>query len=408
MNTEPLRICNRDARHLLLQALGLAETPTGPLDLIGMIERLGFVQLDTIRVVARAHDHILWSRNQHYREPMLNRLLGRERAVFEHFTHDASVLPMTMYPLWRRQFERQAARIRRSAWWNAIPNQATLADIRDRIADEGPLSTHAFDTVCEDKTVAWRRPPHKQALDFMWHAGELSTCHRENFIKFYDLTERVIPAPVLEDRRPDEEQVDWLCRQALHRLVFASEGDIQRFWEAADLAEVKRWSEAVRHTLTPVLVETAAGDWVPLLAPADVEHRLQTLPAPTSRLRILNPFDPLIRDRNRLKRLFDFDYRIEIYVPAAKRRYGYYVFPLLEGDRFVGRIEIRADRSEGTLNVLNLWPEPGVRFGAGRQDRLEAELGRLARFIGLATIEWRTLPAFEPGLKPTQPSEIVP
>ncbi len=96
----------------------------------------------------------------------------------------------------------------------------------------------------------------------------------------------------------------------------------------------------------------------------------------------------MVRDRNRLKRLFGFDYRIEIYVPAAKRRYGYYVFPLLEGDRFVGRIEVRAARDEGRLNVLELWPEPGVRFGAGRLERLEAELARLARFVGVSEVAW--------------------
>lgn len=383
---KPLRIANRDARRLWLHAQGLANAPTGSLDVQGIIERLGFVQLDTIRVVARAHDHILWSRNQHYREPMLNKLLSRKRSVFEHFTHDASVLPMSSYPLWRRQFRRMRERIMRSSWYSSMLDDAGRTAIKDRIVSEGPLSTHAFDTTCADKTVAWRRPPHKQALDFMWHVGELSTSHRKNFIKFYDLTERVIPEAVLQDERSEDEQVDWLCREALDRLAFASDGDIQRFWEAADLREVKSWSDSVRNQITVVEIETADGDWVPLIAPADIETRLDAAPAPTARLRIINPFDPVVRDRTRLKRLFGFDYRIEIFVPAAKRRYGYYVCPLLEGDRFVGRIEVRADRQEGTLTVINLWWEKGIRFSAGRQEKLTAELGRLCRFIGLDDI----------------------
>ena len=389
MTAAPLPISNADARRVWLHAQDLGTPPTGKLDLIGIIERLGFVQLDTIRVLARAHDHILWSRNQHYREPMLGKLLGKERAVFEHFTHDASIIPMTSYPLWRRQFRRMRERIMRLSWYKSMLDADGRAAIRERIRAEGPLSTHAFDTECVDKTVAWRRPPHKQALDFMWHVGELSTCHRKKFIKFYDLTERVVPAAILEDQRPDEEQVDWLCREALHRLAFASDGDIQRFWEAADLSEVKSWSEKARPGLVPVTVETEAGDQVPLMAPPDIEARLESLDAPTSRLRIINPFDPIVRDRNRLKRLFGFDYRIEIYVPAAKRRYGYYVFPLLEGDRFVGRIEVRAERAEGVLEVIGFWPEPVVRFGAGRQEKLEAELGRLARFTGMEAVAWR-------------------
>ncbi len=384
----PLRIANRDARPLWLHAQGLGSAPTGPLDVLGIIEQLGFVQLDTIRIVARAHDHILWSRNQHYREPMLNKLLWKKRAVFEHFTHDASVLPMSSYPLWRRQFRRMRERITKSSWYNSMLDEAGRTAIKDRIAAEGPLSTHAFDTTCADKTVAWRRPPHKQALDFMWHVGELSTSHRKNFIKFYDLTERVVPEDILRDERSDEEQVDWLCREALDRLAFASDGDIQRFWEAADLPEVKSWSNSARDEVTAVEVETAEGDWIPLIAPADIETRLAETPSPTSRLRIVNPFDPVVRDRNRLKRLFGFDYRIEIFVPAEKRRFGYYVFPILEGDRFVGRIEARAMRNEGKLTIVNLWWEKGVRFGSGRQEKLNAELGRLCRFVGLDEVTW--------------------
>ncbi len=319
---------------------------------------------------------------------MLNKLLAKKRAVFEHFTHDASVLPMSSYPHWRRQFKRMEARIRRSSWYNGMLDEDGRAAICARIREEGPLSTHAFDTVCADKTVAWRRPPHKQALDYMWHVGELSTSHRKNFVKYYDLTERVIPERYLGDERSEEEQVDWLCRQALNRLAFASDGDIQRYWDAAELTEVKRWSETACRDLINVMVETAEGDWVPLVAPADIEVRLATLSPPTSRLRIINPFDPVARDRNRLKRLFGFDYRIEIFVPAAKRRFGYYVFPMLEGDRFVGRIEVRADRAEGKLTIVNIWWEKGVRCGPGRQERLNAELGRLCRFIGLDDIVW--------------------
>ena len=383
-----LRIENRDARRLWLDAQGLAETPTGPLDTLSIIERLGFVQLDTIRVVARAHDHILWSRNQHYREPVLNKLLAKERAVFEHFTHDASVLPMAFYPLWRRQFRRLEAKIRRSGWYQCMLDAAGCASIKARIAEEGPLSTHAFDTVREDKNAMWTRPPHKLALDYMWYAGELSTSHRKNFSKFYDLAERVIPGHLREDERTDEAQVDWLCRAALSRLGFGSEGDIYRFWEATDLAEVKAWRAKAGSELIEVEIETATGDWMPALAPADIETRLSAASAPTSRLRILNPFDPVVRDRNRLLRLFGFDYRIEIFVPAAKRRWGYYVFPLLEGDRFVGRIETRAHRKDGKLTVDNLWPEAGVRWTRQRQQKLDAELARLARFVGVNNVVW--------------------
>lgn len=383
-----LKISNRDARRLWLDAQGLSAAPTGPLDTAEIIRRLGFVQLDTIQVVSRAHHHILWSRNQAYREPHLNRLMAEHRQVFEHFTHDASVLPMEFYPFWRRRFTHLEAKVKTWEWHRGMLDAKGRAAIRARIHAEGPLSTHAFDTKVEGPREMWRRPPHKLALDYMWYAGELSTSHRDGFIKYYDLTERVIPAAHLSDVRADNEQIDWLCRNALQRLAFGTDGDIQRFWAAVTSAEVKAWTAANRKDLVTVELETHDGGATTAFAFPDIEARLAAAPAPTSRLRILNPFDPVIRDRARLSRLFGFDYTIEIFVPAAKRRWGYYVYPMLEGDRFVGRIEVRGDRAAGALTVDRLWVEPGVKWTPARDAKLVAELDRMARFIGVEEVQW--------------------
>ena len=383
-----MRIDNRTARRLWLNAQGLASSPTGPLDVLQIIKDLGFVQLDTIRNVTRAHHHILWSRNQNYREPMLNRLLAEERSIFEHFTHDASVLPMEFYPMWQRQFRRLQEKTSRSDFYRSPLNQSEIAAIKQRIAAEGPLSTHAFDTKITGKKEMWARPPHKKALDHMWYAGELATSHRENFTKFYDLAERVIPDEHLAHEATDAAQIGWLCREALDRLGFGSTGDIQRFWAAVSAKEARDWAEENADELVEVELETADRNWIKALAPHDIETRLARLQPPTSRLRILNPFDPVIRDRSRLSRLFGFDYRIEIFVPAAKRVWGYYVYPLLEGDRFVGRIELKADRKAGILKVIRIWPEEGVKWTANRSDKLRAELGRLQRFIGADQTDW--------------------
>ena len=385
-----LRIANRDARRLWLEAQGLSAAPTGPVDLPGTIRKLGFVQLDTIRVVARAHDHILWSRNQNYREPMLHTCLARDRHVFEHFTHDASLIPIDFYPMWRRQFRRMEEKVRGWEWHGGMLDEDGRAAIRARIEAEGPLSTKAFDTRIVGKREMWRRPPHKLALDYMWYAGELSTSHRDGFTKFYDLTERVIPDHHRAVKHTDAAQVDWLCQEALARLAFGTQGDIQRFWAAVDLGEVKAWAAAKARGLVPVEIESARGEWSAALALPDIETRLASVRAPGPRLRILNPFDPVIRDRNRLTRLFGFDYRIEIFVPEARRRWGYYVYPLLEGDRFVGRIEVKSDREAGEISVHQMWPEPGVKWSDARQAKLEAELGRLARLVGAQEVVWRT------------------
>ncbi len=381
--TSLLRIPNRDARRLWLWTTGLSETPVGKLDVMAMIRALGFVQIDTIRNVTRAHHHILWTRNQNYRERMLWPLL-RKREIFEHFTHDASLIPMDVLPYWQRQFDRLGQKAARSEWFQSGLGQAEVAAIRTRIEREGALSTHAFDTKAESREM-WARPPHKKALDQMWYAGDLATCHRKNFVKFYDLGERVFPSQMRDG--PDAvTSADWLCNRALEYISVGSCGEVQRFWDAMDAKEAKGWMG--RRAPMPVQVQGADGSWRDSVAAPDIEDRLNTAPDPSTRLRLLNPFDPAIRDRARVQRLFGFDYRNEMFVPRAQRKWGYYVYPLLEGYRFVGRCEVKADRAEGWMRVTGFWPEAGVRWSDKRFEKLDAELGRFARLAGIRDVGW--------------------
>ncbi|PCJ74707.1 MAG: hypothetical protein COA53_07880 [Rhodobacteraceae bacterium] len=257
--------------------------------------------------------------------------------------------------------------------------------IKQRIAAEGPLSTHAFDTQIEGEKKMWARPPHKKALDHMWYTGELATSHRENFTKFYDLAERVFP-PLLSPLT-EAAQLDWLCVEALKRMPFATAREIQQFWGVVSGAEVKTWAQ--NNDVRQVEIQGRDGSWTTALAPRDIDTQLNALPPTTSRLRILSPFDPAIRDRTRLERLFGFEYRIEIFVPKAKRIWGYYVYPILEGDRFIGRIELKADRKPGALHVLNLWHEEDVQWSAVRAKKLTAELARLAKLAQCSAVVWK-------------------
>ncbi|MEO1536981.1 MAG: crosslink repair DNA glycosylase YcaQ family protein [Pseudomonadota bacterium] len=381
-----LKIPNRDARSLWLASHGLSEAPTGPLDPMELIRELGFVQLDTIQVVARAHHHILWSRNQNYREPVLNKLLGKDRLIFEHFTHDASVLPMEFLPMWRRQFRRMKAKFERASWQGKTLEGLDLDGILRRISDEGPLSTQDFDSEITGPREMWQRPPHKVGLDYLWYSGALATCHRDGFTKYYDLAERVFPQHLHQQKLDDEEQIDWLCAAALERLSFGTLGEIRKFWDASEVKEVAEWGQ--RASLVAIELQAADGTWNKAVACPDIEARLNALPEPSSRMRILNPFDPAIRDRARIKRLFGFDYTVEMFVPAAKRQWGYYVYPLLEGTRFVGRIEVKADRAKGRLDVLNLWWEPRIRNTTNRNRKLDSELERFARLAEAKTVSW--------------------
>ncbi len=384
-----LKIENRTVRSLWLKSQGLAVSPVGKLDLAQTVIDLGFVQIDTIRNVTRAQHHILWSRNQNYREPMLGKLQAQDRAVFEHYTHDASLIPMKFLPMWQRQFARKKQEVGSWNYSKKMIGPRGREAIKARIAKEGPLSTHAFETKIEGKKKMWSRPPHKIALDYMWYAGELATSHRENFKKFYDLAENVFPQKLLAINHKDQDQIDWLCGAALDRLSFGSLGEIQRFWGATTALEVKQWAQRAVDKLIPIQIQGHDKTWSQVYAPANIEQRLNELRPPTSRLRILNPFDPAIRDRTRTQRLFGFEYRIEIFVPESKRKWGYYVYPLLEGNRFVGRIELKADRKKGELYVINFWSEGNVKWAAARWRKLDGELERLCRFIGGDTIVWK-------------------
>ncbi|MEM7522797.1 MAG: crosslink repair DNA glycosylase YcaQ family protein, partial [Pseudomonadota bacterium] len=176
--------------------------------------------------------------------------------------------------------------------------------------------------------------------------------------------------------------IDWACNAALDRLGFATTGEIAAFWALVSPNEAKAWA-AARNDLVDVEIEAAKGE-KPRRRVARIGALEGDPPAPPDRVRVLSPFDPLLRNRKRARELFGFDYTIEVFVPAAKRKYGYYVFPLMEGDAMIGRIDMKADRKADELVVKGLWLEPKVKLAKGRMARLEAELERQRRFAGLA------------------------
>jgi len=385
-------LSNRTARRVFLDRHALLEPPTGASrggDLQGLIERLGFVQVDSINTVARAHDMILFSRRQSYRPDHLRPLLERDRTMFEHWTHDAAIIPSAFFPHWRLRFARDKTRLR-ARWksWSRDGFEAKFDEVLSRIADHGPVCS--ADVGADEKRSNggwWDWHPSKTALEYLWRTGALSVTRREGFRKFYDLTENVLPAQCL-GRMPDTgETIDWACSSALDRLGFASSGELAAFWDLVSPAQAKSWCTRALATGNLIEVDVEPANGSPprrCFARPDLPG-LETA-APSSRLRILSPFDPALRDRKRAERLFGFSYRIEIFVPAPKRRYGYYVFPVLEGDRLIGRIDMKCDRAAGILRVRAFWPEPRLPMGAGRQQRLMAELGRVARMTGSTDI----------------------
>jgi len=400
MTTPPLEISAHQARRLVLDLQGLAETPRrrlGPEALLGLIRRLGFVQVDSIQWVERAHHMILASRWDGYRQKDLNRLIETDRALFENWTHDAAILPVEFFPVWQRRFAREKSRlIRRWADWRDTEYYKELDRVLAHASNNGPVTAREMPDRHDPSGAAgngewWDWRPAKTALEYHWRTGGLCISHRRGFQKAYDLTERVIPEVHRGPGLTADAYIDWSCREALKRLGFGTAGEIAGYWGNITASEAKAWCDArMGDDIVNVRVHGAGGT-APrkLYALSDIEARLARTQDPTNRLRILNPFDPVIRDRQRLKHLFGFDYRIEIFVPASQRTFGYYVFPLLEGERIIGRLEMKAERAGDELVVSSIWPETGIKFGKGRMVRMEAALDRVRKLVDLSEVRFR-------------------
>ena len=386
---------NPAARRIFLARHALADAPTGPSTgaaLADMVTRIGFVQVDSITTVERAHHMILFARRQSYKPEHLKPLLEQDRALFEHWTHDASILPTALFPHWQHRFARDTHRLRDN-WksWFRDGYEAKFDEILRRVSDEGPVtSTDVGVGEARGKGGWWDWHPSKTALEWLWRTGALSITRRDGFQKVYDLTERVIPG-CHRIKTPDlQTTTDWACASALGHLGFATATELAAYWNAVPIADARAWcrAEVAQHRLVEIAVEGADGTTRACFARPDIFALSPS--EPPGRMRILSPFDPALRDRSRTERLFGFHYRIEVFVPEAKRRYGYYVFPLLEGARLIGRIDAKAFRSHGTLQVRAVWPEVGVKFGLGRIGKLQAELDRLAQFSGCERVAYDT------------------
>jgi uncharacterized protein len=391
--TAPLLIPNEKARALILARTGLSGVRQrgGAGALRPLIAKLGYVQLDSIRVVERAHHHILFARHTAYRPRHLERLQAKGPALFEHWTHDSSLIPIEHYPHWRHRFAQAKARI--EPWRERFGDDRVIATVRAHVEQHGAVRARDLAHLGGRTGPWWGWGPAKAALEYLWRTGVFAVVERDGFEKIYDLAERLIPEALRSERPSRAETLDWACSEALARLGAATPKMLADFWGHASIDEASRWiaSEKRRGRLIDAILQGAPvrRDFAAVARP-DIEDALTRLPASPSRLRALSPFDPLLRDRARAERIFDFDYRIEVYVPGPKRKYGYYVFPLLEGSRFVGRIDMKAERDKDRLAVKGLWMEPRLSLSKARRAKLEGELERQA---GLAQVRDIVFPA---------------
>ena len=336
------------------------------------IGRLQAVQLDSIATVDRSHRIALASRVGAYDEADVSTLLRTGR-IFEYWAHEACLLPIADYPLFKRRMQT----LRDRHWWGrarTAEGRKVEQRVLARIREEGALPVRAFEGRSEPM---WGWKPEKRALEHLFAAGEVAIAGRQGFQRLYDLPERVIPPALLEATAPGEDEFrrGYALRAVEGRGALTESGIAEHCRFDGGAKGVRPHVEALvaRGRLRRLEVDDGGA---PVYVPAGAE--LDGAPAAPV---LLSPFDNLMWDRPFVRRLFGFDHLIEVYKREHERVYGYYVLPLLVGDRFVGRADLKTDRREGVLRIRRFTPEPRVRL---RLDApLERAAARLARTLGL-------------------------
>ncbi len=343
-----------------------------------VIRRFGYLQLDTIAIAgARSHSLVLLSRLEAL-DPGLPETLLRPRApLFEYWGHEASWIPMELYPAF--EFRRQEFK-RNDPWWGPVlrENRSLARKILKRARDEGPVRTADL----EDKTERddWGYTRSKRVLRSLWKAGELAVVRRREFQPEYDLSERVIPAKYRSRPLPEQEGMKALLLRALAGHGWAERRTLAATWRLKNRREqIETYLEELREDgcVVPCALSGRKG-WV---RPSDLASiaSLKRARPNAARGTLLSPFDPVLWDRERVRLLFDFDQVLEIFKPQSQRVYGYYAMPVLAGDRLVARCDIKAETSARRLRVLAIHDETDERSPAVRN-----ALERHAAALGLA------------------------
>lgn len=352
MRTGTLKISREEARIIALNAQGLARPHAfgkGRPGVLSAIKHLGYVQIDTLSVVARAHHHTLWTRTAAYKEKYLDELI-KDRKIFEYWSHAAAYLPMEDF---RYSLPRKATFLKGRSHWFGKDKQV-MKYVLDRIRSEGPLQSRHFEHA--GKKAAWFDwKPAKNALEQLFQEGTLMITGRQGFQKVYDLAGNVLPAGIDTSMPAPDEYAIYLVRTALRAHGFASVKEIAYLRRGV----APKIEKAIRKLLKEGEIRElsieqnpekyyTAGNFAALLKP------------PAAYAVLLSPFDNAVIMRSRVKRLFGFDFCIECYLPSHKRTYGYFSLPILCNGAFIGRLDPKADREKGVFLIKNLYLEQSL------------------------------------------------
>lgn len=340
------------------------------------IEHIGYVQIDTLSVAARAHHHTLWSRLPDYKESYLNELLEKDKTVFEYWSHAASYLPMSDYRF--SLFVKKRYADGKSHWFGQDKKMNKF--VLDRIKAEGPLQSKDFEFKRNDPGNWYEWKPAKKALEQLFMEGKLMVAKRQGFQKVYDLTERVLPSKVNTELPSEKEFAEYLIKKAIQANGIVEEKEVSYLRKGLKEPINK---ELKRLLKDGELIEVKLEDDSKTLF-VTTEDQLRSIEKikTGNGIHILSPFDNTIIQRKRTQRFFDFDYVIECYVPEPKRKFGYFCLPVLYGDKFVARFDPKADRAEKTFHIKQMHFEKGFKADEKFNQLFAKQIRSYAIFTG--------------------------
>ncbi|MGE4244680.1 MAG: winged helix-turn-helix domain-containing protein [Parvibaculaceae bacterium] len=385
-----MHLSRDEARRIALAAQGLAAKPRRAGDaswatLARTIDKINLLQIDSVNVLCRSHYLPLFSRLGRYRRETLDArafTAGRKRALFEYWAHEASLLPLDLHPLmrWRMEDARSGQGIYKGLSRFAHEKRKFVREVLGQVRERGPLTARELAEPGQRTGPWWGWHDGKTALEYLFWAGEVTATGRQsNFERVYDLPERALPAEVLSLPTPAEpDAIRELMRRSALALGVASEPDLRDYFRLPVAASKRALAELAEDgVLVPATVEGwRIPGWL---------HRDAALPRRATGTALLSPFDPIVWERSRAERLFGFRYRIEIYTPAPKRAFGYYVLPFLHKGRFTARVCLKADRPSSVLRVNSAHGEEGRQLGE-TAEALMPELRELALWLGLERV----------------------
>ncbi|MCY1283654.1 Winged helix DNA-binding domain protein [compost metagenome] len=376
-----------EARRLALAAQGFARPPRGAIrhrQLLAQLDALGVVQIDSVNALVRSHYLPAFSRLGDYDRELLDDLAWgkpRRRALFEYWGHEASLLPLELYPLlrWRMRRAANGQGIYQQLARFGFEQREVIQRVLQAVREQGALGAGALSTRAERAGPWWDWSAEKHALEWLFAAGEVTVAGRRGFERLYDLPERVIPTDLLN--QPDMPEADaqrQLLLRAAVALGVATERDLRDYYRLETADSQARLAELVE---AGALQQVQVDGWKQpayCLGEPRVPRRIKASA-------LLSPFDSLIWERARTERLFDFRYRLEIYTPQHKRQYGYYVLPFLHDERLAARVDLRAERTQDRLAVHALHEEEHGLSEAGMQ-ALADNLRSMAAWLGLGEV----------------------